>query len=291
MRRSTVGKLLFAGVLLIAAGNGCGNKSTLPRVKLKPGSLEFCIVANDIDDDIAIAEAKDFFEKALHDPKLQSELKQAAEEGKPPPPPRSRGLRFFFNGHDTTFRWVELDRKMVDDLKFEQPDEFNKKAKEVTNARANGAIALVGDELFKDGNFKPNAKYAIWSRTCIDKSLSLKDRAAKSNDYFILLRESERGKEISEAQLENIEPGKDKRSELPHISITLNKEGGKRMRELTKENEPTERQSRGMAIIVEGKVLNAPLIHSVLGEKLQISGVFTQEYVDELVNRIRATEK
>jgi hypothetical protein len=111
MRRSNVGKLLFAGVLLIAAGNGCGKNSTLPPVKLKPGSLEFCIVANDIDDDIAIAEAKDFFEKAFHDPKLRSELKQAAEEGKPPPPPRSRGLRFFFNGHDTTFRWVELDRK------------------------------------------------------------------------------------------------------------------------------------------------------------------------------------
>lgn len=296
MTHSTTRWACLAALGLLLVSSGCFRPKTsalaLAPLSLPPGSLEFCIVANDVDDDDVFKVLQDEIDLGARDPKKKEALKKLAEEGKPPPDPQETpGIRFTFKGKDTTYRWVELDPNMVKDLRlFDSSEEgmanemAQSRAEEVAQARAEAHVAIVY-------NLAGGGRLAIWSRDCVDQSLNPAERAKKAVDYFILVRNTLPGQEFTEAHLKDISPGVDPSSYRAIIMVTCNEEGAKRCHDLTNDNKPDNRRVRNMAILIQGKLFSMPTLQAVLTERFQISGDFTQEYVNEVVSRIRTAGK
>jgi len=85
-------------------------------------------------------------------------------------------------------------------------------------------------------------------------------------------------KEIAEAQATTDDSNK------PAIAITFTKEGQKKFAELSREH-----QGKPLAIIVDGKVLCAPIVRDeISGNKAMIIGSFTKEEAEKIANGIKA---
>jgi preprotein translocase subunit SecD len=67
----------------------------------------------------------------------------------------------------------------------------------------------------------------------------------------------------------------------PAVAITLTKEGAAKMRALTEKQ-----KDKPLAILVDGKVIAAPVVKAPIGEQAWITGKFTKEEVDKLVKGI-----
>ena len=67
----------------------------------------------------------------------------------------------------------------------------------------------------------------------------------------------------------------------PVVEITFTDAGAKKMAKLTEEH-----LNKPLAILVDGKVVSAPMIISGLGNKARITGNFTQEEVNRIVRGI-----
>jgi preprotein translocase subunit SecD len=69
----------------------------------------------------------------------------------------------------------------------------------------------------------------------------------------------------------------------PAIDIAFTKEGAKKMLALTEKH-----RDKPLAILVNGKVVSAPVVREKFGARAQITGAFTQEEVESLVKAINA---
>jgi preprotein translocase subunit SecD len=69
----------------------------------------------------------------------------------------------------------------------------------------------------------------------------------------------------------------------PAIDITFTKAGAKKMAALTEKH-----QDKPLAILINGKVVSAPVVREKFGERAQINGAFTQKEVESLVQAINA---
>jgi preprotein translocase subunit SecD len=67
----------------------------------------------------------------------------------------------------------------------------------------------------------------------------------------------------------------------PAIDITFTKEGAKKMAALSEKH-----RDKPLAILINGKVVSAPIVRVKFSEQAQITGSFTQEEVDTLVKAI-----
>jgi hypothetical protein len=67
----------------------------------------------------------------------------------------------------------------------------------------------------------------------------------------------------------------------PAVEITFTEAGAKKMAKLTEEH-----LNKPLAILVDGKVVSAPMIISGLGNKARITGNFTQDEVNRIVRGI-----
>src|SRR5262249_39775767 len=80
----------------------------------------------------------------------------------------------------------------------------------------------------------------------------------------------------------------------PGVAFTLDKTGAALLAELTRKNVPSEEDGRSpplkrhLAIILDGLVTSAPTINSEISSHGQITGDFSEEEVDNLVNILRA---
>jgi preprotein translocase subunit SecD len=69
----------------------------------------------------------------------------------------------------------------------------------------------------------------------------------------------------------------------PSISITLTKDGAAKMKKISEEH-----RDKPLAIVVDGKVISAPVIKSVIADgKVQITGKFTQQEIEKLIKDIQ----
>ena len=75
-------------------------------------------------------------------------------------------------------------------------------------------------------------------------------------------------------------PTEDTRKE-PAVEVTLTKEGAKKMAKLSEEH-----KDKPLAIVVDGKVISAPVVRSTFSDKVIISGKFTKEEVEKLAKSI-----
>ena len=67
----------------------------------------------------------------------------------------------------------------------------------------------------------------------------------------------------------------------PAIDIIFTKEGGKKMAALTEKH-----RDKPLAILINGRVVSAPVVREKFSERAQITGAFTQEEVEKLVKAI-----
>jgi preprotein translocase subunit SecD len=67
----------------------------------------------------------------------------------------------------------------------------------------------------------------------------------------------------------------------PAVEVTLTKEGAQKMRELSEKQ-----KNKPLAILVNGKLIAAPTVRAVIGEKAVIAGNFTKDDVDKLVKAL-----
>ena len=76
----------------------------------------------------------------------------------------------------------------------------------------------------------------------------------------------------------------------PCLSFELNNRGGQLMRGLTGDNLPDDAANfrRRLGVILNGTLHSAPAIDAVIGERGQITGDFTPEEVEDMVNLLNA---
>jgi preprotein translocase subunit SecD len=68
----------------------------------------------------------------------------------------------------------------------------------------------------------------------------------------------------------------------PAIEITFTKEGQKKMAKMTKDH-----KDKPLAILVDGKVVSAPIVKSEVSEKALITGKFTKEEAEKIAKGIK----
>ncbi len=272
--RFSGGFLLAAAVIavLIAA---FPPKDPLP-IGLPLGSVEFLIVANQVDDGEAIAATQELFEVIAADPKRRAELQKLAKEGKPPPVPNGK---YRMMNSEASYQWVEIEPVSVANMFPEINPGYILYRKEIEESRDEGHVVILN-------------KQCVWSRKCENTSLTEAERAQKRFDWFLLLREPNPGDELTERHLADIRAGKDVWQGRPIVSMKMTREGARRMERLTRDNLPSPSYfKRNLAIVIEGKIISFPGIESKLSDYAQISGEFDEAYVNDLVNRVRSAGK
>lgn len=83
-------------------------------------------------------------------------------------------------------------------------------------------------------------------------------------------------------RLESVAVAKDQQGR-PAVAFALDDAGGEIMRSLTGDN-----VGQPMAIVLDGEVISAPTLRSVIGRQAQITGSFTEDQIKQIVERLRA---
>jgi len=255
--------------------------ASLPAVaaekeSLRKPRLQLLILANNADEPKAIEAAKRDFADVKKDAKRQEELDRRAKEGLPPPPVAVA------TDKGPGYTWVEIGPTELRGLRLDKEpsgDEENPEWQRVADARKKGeTIATRGAGL-------------LYSRPCVNRALSEKERATKKVDYFLLTRDPRKGKAITGFHLERVKTDKDLRGS-PAVSITLNKEGGNLLFELTTENRPMGAVEtafrRQLAIVVDGRVVSSPYLLSPIRAQATITGSFTKADVEAMVAALKS---
>jgi SecD/SecF fusion protein len=252
------------------------------------GSLEFRILANNTDDKEAIDAAKKYFVDAHTDVTKKEELERLALAGQPPPPPTNanNGLEFPTGTDigDYSYSWVELGIKERHQLGLSNNRERDASPmslwRQAADAREKGETVDLPPQ-FGGG--------LLYSRKFVNLRRGDKDRD-KKYEYFILTRDSQKGKEIT---------GKDLVTAFPEnvnlklaVGFKFNDHGGELFRELTTKNKPTGTGEtafkRHLAIVLDGLIESAPSLNAIISTDGVIEGTFTKEEVDDLVRVFRA---
>ncbi len=82
--------------------------------------------------------------------------------------------------------------------------------------------------------------------------------------------------DIAEAKV-----GVDGRTLDPAIEVRFTKEGAKKIAKLSEEH-----AGKPLAIVIDGKVISAPILRGKIGERAQITGRFTKEEAEKIAKAI-----
>lgn len=170
--------------------------------------------------------------------------------------------------------------------------EFAIVANQKDHARIIAAAQDVEDDLREDGRV-----IASWKKVAGERIESGEGRLATRP---IL----EDGKEVGQEVLVIVEPNEDRRitgryltraqqvtdeSGAPAVGFTFNQRGGFLFQALTSENRPdAEGFYTHLAILLDNQVHSAPRIQTTISDQGQISGRFSQQEIDELINVLNA---
>jgi preprotein translocase subunit SecD len=88
--------------------------------------------------------------------------------------------------------------------------------------------------------------------------------------------------ELSGADIASVGVTTDKDG-APAVEMTLTKEGAKKLEKVSADH-----KDKPLAILVDGKVIFAPVVRATLGDKVVISGKFTKADAEKLARKIKA---
>ena len=263
-----------------------GQVMEIRRLIEQVGSLEFRIVANEIDDGKAFADAETLFKEA--DAK---ELKSLAEGGEPPPVPVAPGdEQYDVLGTRVKYAWVELHRNARKELGLlnhnenDAPDKQSDLWRKMKEARENHTV-------YKHSQGGKGG-LLLYSRECLNSNQPEQLRKDKKYEYFMLTRISELDRvEVDGTRVTiSASAGTDHASFKPIIQFSFNSEGARQFFNVTSRNKPDQegRVTRQLAIILNGELVSFPNIQSAISDRGQISGDFDVTYVNEIVRLLRS---
>lgn len=252
------------------------------------GQLEFCIIANSSDDREAIEAAKRTLKQTTPEA-----LDKLALQGFAPVPPRNtdgeRDFTVLLRGEPFrhSYRWVELGKQEVYTFGLNNsratdkaPGTMYTMVSEARDRREPVEVPLGG-----------TVTGLIFSRRIpnLDR-ISQKDRQeGKIYEYFMLVRESTPGEEVTGDYLTSVSKGIDERGRLA-VNFRLNAEGASRFNAITSRNVPNAQVSfkRQLAIILDQQIQSMPSLNSPISDNGQIVGDFTGPMVDRYVDVLRS---
>jgi hypothetical protein len=260
------------------------------------GTLEFRILANELDDRDVFEDLQTFFADAVKDGEEQKMLKNAASNGLPPPVPApldgkegwKLGPNLNREQNRATYAWIELARQQRWLLGLDNESESNKPNTDSEKEQKRFHFWRQAAHAREQG--KPTVLIAYgstlsYSRGCENQKLSEEQRQARKFEYFLLTRLAERDEETGEdlvvtgRDLKDAMGLPDPTSGRLEVSFSLNKRGADRMYRLTSQNSPgleDNRFSRHMAIILDGQIVSAPTIQSAIRDAGRITGDFSE---------------
>jgi preprotein translocase subunit SecD len=276
---------LFGLVLVSMGWHGLVTSAAAEKAQGK-ATLEFRIVANEVDDKVALRTAEGFFAESRQSEPVKAELKRLALEGKPPPAPRSADAKEKW-AH--SYEWVEVGAGQLRSLDLDRAAETdpdrNTRWKEAAEARGKGAPLILSSM----------GRILLYSRECQQATLSREEREQKGFDYFFLTRlpgadpKTGESRAITGKYLEAAREVQDLQ-EKPAVEIRLNEKGGDLFYKLTKENEPGGPPGnefyRHLAIILDGRIITAPALRSAIRRSAWITGNFSEDEVRRMVQSL-----
>jgi hypothetical protein len=253
----------------------------VPALLSRQGPLELLVVANAVDDGPAFDAVKDAFKNA------KDELDRLEKANEPLPLPRAeKGPAAFAvalkDEPDHTYRWAEAGKGYLWTLRWNadalQQEENVAKKKQIDEAARTGQPFVEGDQL-------------VYVRAITSwQNRSKRDRElGKTREFFVLLRETGQGAEVTGDLLADVKEATDQRGEAC-VDFTFGKEGGARFFDLTSRNKPSGEGGfrRHLAIVFDGQITSAPALQSPIRERGQITGKFTSTEVQEMVRILAA---
>jgi preprotein translocase subunit SecD len=272
------------------------------------GRLEFRILANGHDDAVAIEATERLINHARElDPKLEQELRDAQQQGLPPPGPREpdgQPRKFHLTlAHRSTstvsYSWVELGPPEQHALNLDRAagdDPQRGHAWKEASAHRGEALKLPEPSAAGEKTFLLQGAL-FYSRACEDRHLAEQERRDKEVDYFVLARDPEfdpvtgqRTAAVDGSYLASVFADRDATGR-PIVAFTLNPAGAELFATLTRKNSSefdVARKWRHLAIVLDGRVVSAPTINSEIHDRGTISGAFTPRQVLELVSILGA---
>ena len=253
------------------------------------GILRFAILANNHDDKEALDEAWRMY-GSLMTAERRAELKRDREKGIPPPPPSPPDNEGFPTPLGRyTYTWVELGPQMrhhygLDNATGELPDNDPKKSLWLRMKEARQK-----DEVVEIPQLAGALLYSRDLPSERDQRLAKREQGRKI-EYFVLSRDPDQplaDHEITGRFLRTVMEAPDEKGGLA-VHFSFNAEGGRRLFDVTNKNKPQGGFYRHLAIVLDDLIMSAPTINSAIHESGQISGNFTKEEVDNLVNILRS---
>ncbi len=234
--------------------------------------LQFCMVANELDDRPALKACFDYFDTAKDSKTVQAELTRRARAGLPPPPPVGRDGDQVFQTErketgEATYIWAELS---LEERRMEQLDGApeSEAAKLAQTACATGEPFVLAI-----------SKMLVFGRVCQNDQLSVTERNEKTHDYFLLLRATETDPETKELLTVGGEDLVFAHRDWsvagdPTVAIGLTPAATGRFHKLTRNNW-VRKDSRSLAIILDGQVISAPRLREpITGGQMQMRAPF-----------------
>src|SRR5262249_35896461 len=109
-------------------------------------------------------------------------------------------------------------------------------------------------------------------------------------EYFFLARDAEPGKAVTGKYLTSAKEDFDTRTHRPSVAFRFNGQGEVLFGDLTRANAPREGRDseRLLAIVLDNKIMSAPGIMTEIRGSGQITGQFTKDDINTLVNILRS---
>lgn len=276
------------------------NQSEVEQIKgliREVGSLEFRILANDMDDGDreALDAAREFMRRAHENPTgpEAQELATAAKAGLPPPFP-NRGPNetpFIFKGEEIRYEWIEIGKQGRADLGISTSLPEGQRSAlyhRLAAARANNEVVVV------EGSNEHGRLSTIYFSRKSESEKDPQESAQKQIDYFVLARNSEKNRVLVGGDVTinaHISQG---RSGQPVVGFTFNTRGGEKFYQVTYNNQPEAPGGSGvkvvrqLGIILDGKLIQSPSLNEPIRGSGVIEGRFERAEVERIVNLLRS---
>lgn len=273
------------------------NSEEVQRVKdlvSQVGMLEFRILANERDDQEAIAAARRYFE-SIHDPRdavaRRNERRTAEDEraarGLPPRGPGETDGKSVFRwsnqwgSGEARYSWMALSLREIWKLNLDmmsKPDgQPNPRFQEVTEAREQCRPLILPDL----------GQTVLFGRRCQDPRRNPGQQLAQLCEYFLLTREPNPGERLTGTHLTHVAAVLN--DQRPAVRIRLSPVGGELLRALTQQNQSSGNAERGftrmLAICLDDTVEVSVPIRGVMGAEVQVT-VDSDKTDAEMVVRI-----
>jgi SecD/SecF fusion protein len=264
------------------------------------GVLEFRILANNLDDAPAIADAIQRINNLT-----EEEATRIAKAGQPPPPPEGR-YSVTVNDveeENVTYVWVELSKEERESLGLShaasQDPQRNFLWRQLAERRGQTF-------LYESGEEGRQRSMLLFSRDVQDEQFLAREEAEirrmeqagqrpparKQVEYFVLTRVSpvdsvRVGGDVSLTAY----PEQDRNLNMA-VGFRFNSEGARQFGRMTSRNRPSPQHIRHLAVILDDQVVSAPTLNAVLTDSGIIQGPpgrgLERDYVDRLVYILRS---